>query len=159
MTKKFQCKRFRSVKKSTLAKESCDNLWERLECYGIGKMETIEGKRVRQTVVPYIPSDPSTDTPIGRAFTNTIETIAERTCPKVTTNVVLEQLEVEFPTHRFKRHYNTIQIPQSFTPDEIEELNNKLDRLSSLNYRLQYNNRLNRYYISPKSKKQLKSIE
>ena len=132
MKKKLQCKQFRGVKKSTLEKESCNKLWERMNCYGGGHTKKINGKKVQQAIEMFMEQDPASDTPVGHAFRNTVDILSNRVCPSINTDRVVDMLKDEFPNHSFKIWRESVQIPHTFDENELERLKEKGDELSGI---------------------------
>lgn len=139
---KFKCVILRALKQSTIAKKSCDELIDRIDCYS------------QNSILPYTELFPETNNPISHAFTDTIDMIGKRECPMITTKKLKQNLKNEFPQHRFKINRTNISIPKTFKKEELSHLEKNMDKLSGLNYQLRYNERLKRNYLSPTSYKE-----
>lgn len=145
----FQCKSIRPVKKETLEKETCTKLKQRWDCYGI-PIEKRDKKGIRRELNP---QEVQRTNNLLATFEKINDVISEKQCPLVLPISMKKILEEEFPKHYFKMGYNnTIYLPYNFTPEEITILEKDLPTLSHTFYKLHYNERLGKYYISPKKK-------
>lgn len=82
MSKKIECnKEIHPITPETIKKMSCSRLWKKMGCFARGiKVDLTNGQKHYIPIMPHFPNDPTTDTPIGRTFTDIINTIDERKC-------------------------------------------------------------------------------
>lgn len=148
--KEPKCKIMRPVKRSTLEKQSCKYLWDKLKCFAGTHKVKVEDRTYDQPYMPYYPNDPSSDTPLGRTFTNVLEVMDKRVCMEETViEMAKKNLRKAFPKHRFVASRNIIEIPKNFTKDEIEHLQKDVKEITLKAYKIKYRKRLNQYYLSP----------
>lgn len=166
MARKFKCKiPSRKISENTLKKKSCEELVIRLRCYlkkidEYGSCESdlttsfnnrgedLKGRKITKTEFK------KREKMCNRRFKNVLKNFEntrnvsfDKQCPPLTPLEMKEKLEQAFPTHRFRKWRNTIQIPKNFTGDEIKKLHQIVPDLSSHNYKVRSNR--NRYWISP----------
>ncbi|MFA5731313.1 MAG: hypothetical protein WC934_04865 [Acidithiobacillus sp.] len=152
-TKKgFQCNKnriLRPVKKTTLEKESCEKLFSRFVCYGDIVKKKKNGK-IRHEIIDI--ASPN-EKPMAETIENLYHILGNRNCPIIPNDKLVEKLETEFPHHKFSVKYRTVKIPQSFTTEELHQLDSKIGDLTFDCYKLKHNNRLDQYYLSYVRKK------
>ena len=78
---KVECnKEIHPVDRETLEKASCLSLWKKMGCFAQGNEYELNGKKRYTVIIPHFPNDPTSDTPLGRTFTDLIEVIDKRKC-------------------------------------------------------------------------------
>lgn len=149
--------RIKKISPITIQKMSCENLRKRSTCIG-GKMVSVTTSEGTQIQSPVFDSR-EMDTPNTVAYTlnGIFKEIDNRNCPSISPTKLKQAIESEFPNHRVKRWRNTLQLPSTFSGDELIILTYKLPELSQKWYAMRYNARLDRHYISPKSKSESES--
>lgn len=151
--KPFQCSKkrlLRPVKRSTLERESCDKLYQRFVCYGdVIKKKKKDG--IRLEIID--PSKNSQDEPMADTFKNTLEVLSSRNCPTINKSQLLNELNENYPNHRFNMKYRKVIIPKTFSSQELESLNKNIGYISANNYTLKFNPRLDQHYLSYNKRK------
>lgn len=147
--------RAKVISPNTVKRMSCENLRKRVTCIGGKTVTTIssDGKEIQSLI--FDPRETQIPNTLAYTFDQVLTEMNQRVCPPVSPTKLKQVIESEFPNHRVKRWRNTIQLPSTFSTEELTQLELKLPKLSQKWYNMRYNERLDRHYISPKSKNEL----